>query len=163
ARITHSAFRNDDSCSSGRVAAHGPAKLAHNQLQEEKRGFGGLLVLREVAEYPPLFFAAERRIGHDGVHPVFIADLAQREAKGIFGIDLGVLQAMQEQVHFAEQVRQGLRLDAEERATLELFEIAGGTRLLLYVLEGLDEEAARAGGGVENGLAEMRVNDAYDK
>src|SRR5262249_38155556 len=54
-------------------------KFAHDELQEEQRGFGGLFVLREVTKDATFFLAAEGRVGHDDINPVFVADFAQRK------------------------------------------------------------------------------------
>ena len=61
-----------------RPARYGLAasELAHDELEEEQRGFGRLLVFGEVAEDAALFFAAEGRVGQDHVHAVSVADLA---------------------------------------------------------------------------------------
>ncbi len=51
------------------------AELAHDELEEEERGFGGLLVLGEIALDAFLLLAAERRVSEDDVHAVFFADV----------------------------------------------------------------------------------------
>ena len=68
----------------------------------------------------------------------------------------GVLKAVQEEVHLAEQIRQRLGLDAEERLALKAAVVLSRLALLLEVLEGFDEEAAGACGRIEDGLAEAR-------
>ena len=78
----------------------------------------------------------------------------------VAGVDLRGVEAVQEQVHLAEQVGQRLGLAAEERALLE--DACGRPRsctCLAEVGEGLDQEAAGAAGGVEDGLAQARVGD----
>ena len=63
-------------------------ELAHDELEEQQRGLGGLLVFGEVAEDAALFFAAEGRVGQDDIDAVSVADLAQREAQAVQRIDL---------------------------------------------------------------------------
>ena len=103
----------------GFAPSHGPPELAHDELQEEKRRLGGLLVFGKVRQDAPLLLAAEGRIGHDDVHAILVADLAQRKAEGVFRVNLRVFQAVEQEVHLAEQVRQRLGLDAEQRALLQ--------------------------------------------
>ena len=52
------------------------AQLAHDELQEQQRRLGGLLVVGEVAEDAALLLAAEGRVGQDHVDAVAVADLA---------------------------------------------------------------------------------------
>ena len=59
------------------------AQFAHDQLQEEQRGFGGLLVFREIALDALFLFAAEGRVGEDHVHAVALADVGELEAEGV--------------------------------------------------------------------------------
>ena len=66
----------------------------------------------------------------------------------------GVFQAVQQQVHLAEQVGQRLGLAAEEAALLQRLAVLHRLALLLEVLIGLDEEAAGAAGRVEHRLAQ---------
>ena len=79
------AVRDDDSGSTGFGRT---LELAHDQLKKEQRGFGSLFVFGEVAEDTALFFAAERRVGHDDIDPVFIADFSQRKAETVQWVDL---------------------------------------------------------------------------
>ena len=96
------------------AAVGSSAQLPHDELQEEQRRLGGLLVLGEVALDALLLLAAEGRVGEDHVHPVLLADLGELEAQGVAGVDLRGVQAVQQQVHLAEQVGQRLGLAAEE-------------------------------------------------
>ena len=57
-------------------------ELAHDQLEKEQRGFGGLLVFGKVAEDAALFFAAEGRVGHDDIDSVSVADFSSVESEG---------------------------------------------------------------------------------
>ncbi len=140
----------------GRAGGRGlPAQLAHDELEEEQRGLGGLLVLGEVALDAALLLAAEGRVGEDDVHAVLVADLGELRGEGVAGIDLRRLEAVQQQVHLAEQVGQRLGLAAEERCgPAAPARSATVLHLLAQVGEGLDEEAAGAAGRVEHGLAE---------
>ena len=67
----------------------------------------------------------------------------------------GDVDAVQEQIGHAQHVRQVLLLDAGE-AVLDGALVGLGLGLLAQVLDGADEEAAGAAGGVEDGLAEAR-------
>src|SRR5262245_313106 len=64
-------------------------KFAHDELEEKQRSFGGLFVFGKVTEDAALFFAAERRVGHDDIDAVSVADLPKRKAKAVQRIDLG--------------------------------------------------------------------------
>ena len=107
------AVGHDHAAAPARLAG-GAAQLAHDELQEQQRRLGGLLVLGEVALDAALLLAAEGRVGQDHVHPVLVADLGEREAQAVAGVDLRGLQAVQQQVHLAEQVGQRLGLAAED-------------------------------------------------
>src|SRR5699024_2187028 len=60
-----------------------PLEPAHDQLQEEQRGFRSLHVIGEIATNTSLLLAAEGRIGEDQADAVPIADLAQRKAQAV--------------------------------------------------------------------------------
>ena len=90
------------------------AQPPHDELQEEQRGFGGLLVFREIALDALLLLAAEGRVGEDHIHAILLADVGELEAQRVAGIDLRRVEAVQEQVHLAEQIRQRLGFAAEE-------------------------------------------------
>ena len=51
-------------------------EFAHDELKKQQSGFRGLLVFGEVAEDAALFFAAKRRVGHDDIDAVFVADFS---------------------------------------------------------------------------------------
>jgi hypothetical protein len=72
-------------------------------------------------------------------------------------VDLWGVQAVQQEVHLAEQVRERLGLVAEERPLLHQVPIGHGPDLRGEVLEGLDEEPAGAGRRVEHRLAQAWV------
>src|SRR5262249_33735814 len=65
-----------------------PLELSHNKLKEKQSGFGGLLVFGKIAKDTALFLAAEGRVGHDDIDPVFVADLSQRKAQAVQRINL---------------------------------------------------------------------------
>ena len=131
----------------------GRLQLAHDELEEEQSGFGGLLVFGKVAEDAALLFAAEGRIGHDHIDAVSVADLAQRKAQAVERIDLRRLQAVQDQIHLRQQIRQRLGLAAEDALVLQNLPVLDRLALLLQVLERLDEKAAGAAGRVEDHFA----------
>ena len=134
-------------------------QLAHDELQEQQRGFGGLLVLGEVAVDAALLLAAEGRVGQDHIHAVSVADLAQREAQAVARIDLRRLQAVQEQVHLASRYGSGLASPPKMLCFCRICAVLDRLALLLQVLERLDEKAAGAAGRVEDVFAELRVDD----
>src|SRR2546427_7159671 len=69
------AVRYDDGSTRGPFRRRGPAvQLTHDQLKEEERGLGRLPVIGEVALDALLLLSAERRVGEDHVHAVFLAD-----------------------------------------------------------------------------------------
>ena len=136
-------------------------QLAHDELKEEQGGFGGLLVFGEVALDALFLLAAEGRVGEDDVHAVLFADLGQLVAQGVAGVDLRGVEPVQKQVHLAEQVGQGLGLAAEDGALLQNLAVGHGLDLFAEMVEGLDQEAAGAGGRVEHGLAQARVGDGH--
>ena len=89
----------------------GPARLrrafelAHDELEEEQSSFGSLFIFGKVAEDASLFFAAERRVGHDDIDPVFVADFSQRESEGCSRINLRGFQSVQNKIHLSQQIR----------------------------------------------------------
>ena len=118
-----------------------------------------MLVFGEVALDAFLLLAAEGRVGEDDVHAVALADVGELEAEGVAGVNLRGVEAVQEQVHLAEQIRQRLGFAAEERAFLQEAAVGDGFDLLGQVVVGFDEEAAGAAGGVEHGFAQARIGD----
>ena len=65
-------------------------------MKKEQSGFGGLLVFGKVAEDAALFLAAERRVGHDYIDAVSVADLAQRKTQAVQRIDLRRFEPVQD-------------------------------------------------------------------
>src|SRR5450759_1675375 len=83
-------------------------QLPHDELQEEQRRLASLHVAGEVALDAWLLLPTERRVGEDHVDAVPVAELAELEAQAVAGVDLRRLEAVQEQVHLAEQIGQRL-------------------------------------------------------
>ncbi len=77
-----------------------------------------MLVLGEIALDAFLFLAAERGVGEDDVDPVLLANVGKLVAEGVAGVNLGGIEAVQEEVHLAEEVRQRLGLAAEQAGLL---------------------------------------------
>ena len=96
---------HDHAASAAIGAADWPPELSHNKLKKEKRCLRRLLIFRKVRENSTLFFAPERRVRNDDIHPIFISDLPQREPQSITRIDLGILQTMKQEIHLAEEIR----------------------------------------------------------
>ena len=148
---------NDGGPGGRQAGARGAAKLAHDELEEEQRGLGGLLVLGKVALDALLLLAAKGRVGKDDVHAVLLAELGELEAEGVARVDLRGVEAVEEEIHLPEQVGQRLGLAAVEGGLLQRAVLLHGLALGAQVLERFDQEAAGAGGGVEHALAEARM------
>jgi hypothetical protein len=99
-------------------------------LQEQQRGFRRLFVFGEIALDAFLLLAAEGRIRQDHVHAVALADVGQLEAERIAGVNLRRVEAVQQQVHLAEQIRQRLGFAAEEGFLLQDLAVGDGFDLL---------------------------------
>src|SRR5438105_1321409 len=82
---------NDNSCSSRSGDA---PEFAHNQLEEKQGRFCRLFVGWKVGEDAAFLFTSEGWIGEDHIHAVMVADLVEREAQAVAGVDPGCLQAM---------------------------------------------------------------------
>ena len=76
--------------------------------------FRRFFVLGKVAENAALFFAAERRIGHDHIDAVSVADLAERKAQAVQRIDLRRFESVQNEIHLSQQIRQRLGFSSED-------------------------------------------------
>ena len=130
------------------LAAHrDEPQFPHDELQEKQRGFRRLLVFREIALDALLLLAAKGRVGQDHIHAVSLADVGELEPKRIAGINLRSVEAVQQQVHLAEQIRQRLGFAAEQGFLLQDLAVGHGLDLLGKVLERLDQKAARAAAG----------------
>ena len=66
---------------------------------------------------------------------------------------------MQDEIHLSEQVRQRLRLSAEDALGLKSLPILDRLALLFQVLERFDEKAARTASRIENHFAELGIDD----
>ena len=99
-------------------------------MQEEQGGLRRLLVLRKIALNALLLLAAEGRIGQDHIHPIPLADVRELEPKRIAGINLRRVEPMQQQVHLAEQIRQGLGFAAQKARLLQDFAVGHRFHLL---------------------------------
>lgn len=135
------------------------AKLAHDELQEQERGFGGTHVLGEVVLDAGFFFATEGWIGEYNIHTVARADVAQGRRQAVAVGDVWGFEAVEQEVHLAEQVGQRFGFAAANAGALEGLVILGSLRLRFEVLEGFDLEATRAAGGVFHHLTQARVGD----
>ncbi len=84
--------------------------------------------------------------------------VAQRARQRVVMADIGRdVDAMQKEIGHAQHVRQVLLLDAGE-AFLDGSLVDLGLCLLAQVLDGADEEAAGAAGGIEDRFAELRID-----
>src|SRR5437016_4784239 len=101
-------------------------QLSHDKLQEEQGCLTGLLVLGEVALDALLLLTAERWIGEYHVYPLLLSNFGELEAQRIARVDLWGIEAMQQQIHLAQQIRQRLRLAAEQRLFLQQLAVAHG-------------------------------------
>ena len=144
-----------------RLAACGALELAHDELEEEERGLGGLLVGGEVVEDAALLLAAEGRVGEDDIHTVVVADFGDLHCESVAVFDVRVFQPVQEQIHLHEHVGQRLRLLSEQCFLLKNTAVGDGFAGGREVVVGLDKEAAGATGGVEHGLPELRLGDIH--
>ena len=87
---------------------------AHHELHEQQRRLAGPRGLREVQLDARLLLAAKGRVGDDHLEAVLLPDLLQRRFQGVIAADVGILDAVQQQVHRPQQVGQRLLLDAEQ-------------------------------------------------
>ena len=113
----------------------------------------------KVGEDAALFFAAEGRIGQDDVHAIFVADFLQWKAEAVEGVDLGRFQSVEEEVHLREQIRKRFGFPAQEAFGLEDGIMLGPLALFSQMVEGFDQEAAGAAGGIEKRFAQSRIGD----
>ena len=127
-------------------------------MQEQQGRFGCLLVRREVGPNPGLFFATEGRVGQDHVHPILVADLGDLHGQAVAVGDAGRLQAVQQQIHLGQHVRQRLGLTAEDALLLQRRLVLDRLALLFQVLVRLGQEPARAARRVEDRFAKLRID-----
>ncbi len=93
------AVGDDDGGASRRRRA---LELAHDELQEEQGGFGGLLICREVVEDAALLFSSEGGIGEDDIDALAIADFGDRDVEAVAQRDLRRFQPVQQEVHLGQ-------------------------------------------------------------
>lgn len=133
------------------------AQFPHDELQEQERGFRRLLVFGEIALNALFFLAAKRRIGENDIHAVAFAHVGELMAQRVAGIDARSIQAMQQQVHLAEQIRERFGFAAEEGLFLQSSAVGHGFDLLFQMPVGFDEKTAGAACRIEHGLAQARI------
>ena len=130
---------------SGRTRPARPPGLEdlHEEDEEEVGRLAGAELGGEVGLDAVLLHAAKGRVGDDDVHSLLRAPVAQGAGEGVVVADVGGdVDAVEEQVGHAEDVRQVLFLDARE-AVLDGALVGLGLGLLAQVLDGADEKAAR--------------------
>src|SRR5271157_4384244 len=115
--VTEECAVGHDDCGARRTASPRgiPMQLAHNKLEEQQCGLGSLSIVRKIPLNPFLFLAAKWRVCEDHINPVLLPDFRELEAQSVAGINVRSVEAMQQQVHLAKQIRQRLRLTAEKR------------------------------------------------
>ena len=133
------------------------AQFPHDELQKQQCSLRCLFVFREIALNAFLLLAAKGRIRQDHVHAVALADVGKLETERIARINLRRVEAVQQQVHLAKQIRQRLGFAAEQGFLLQDAAVGHGLDLLGQVVERLDQKAARAAGRVEHRFAEARI------
>ncbi len=135
----------------------------HEEHEEEVGGLAGAELGGVVGLDAVLLHATERRVGDDAVHALLRAPVAQGTGEGVVVADVGGdVDAVQEEIGHAQDVREVLLLDAGE-AVLNFPLVGLGLRLFAQVLDGADEEAAGAAGGIEDGLAKAGVDLLHDE
>ena len=135
----------------------------HDEDEEEIGGLAGSELGREVGFDPILFHPAERRIGHDDIHPFLWAPVAQGAREGVAVLHpVRNVYAVEEEVRDAEDVGQVLLLYAPEGLLHgELVGIC--LRLFSQVIDGRGEKASRTAGWVENDLPQTGVHLIHDE
>ena len=131
-------------------------------LEEEERGLAGAngkILLHFLA-----LFAAEGRVGDDDVEAVLFLHVGEVFGERVGVNDVGRLDAVQDHVHYRDDVGEGLLFLPVEGALLQGAVLGGGALGVLgaEVIEGFAEEAGRADGGVADGLAEPGRGDSDD-
>ena len=130
----------------------------HEEHEEEVGGLAGAELGGVVGLDAVLLHAAEGRVGDDDVHALLRAPVAQGAGEGVVVADGGGdVDAVQEEIGHAQDVREVLFLDAGE-AVLDGALVGLGLGLFAQVLDGADEEAAGAAGWVEDGPAEAGID-----
>lgn len=153
--LKEDALGHDD----GRLAAG--LEGLHEVLQEEQ--FGGVALDREVLLDLRVLFAAEGRVGENHVVAVLLLNVADVLGERVASIQVGAFDAVQDHIHHAHHVSQRGLFEAEEAVFHHEIPLIGGELLarLFDVLKGIDQEAARARGGVVDRLSRFGV-DYFD-
>ncbi len=135
----------------------------HEENEEEVGGFAGAELGGVVGLNAVFLHAAEGWVGADYVHAFFRAPVAQGAGESVVVADVGRhINAVQEKIGEAENVREMLFLDAGEALLNGAF-VGFGLGLLAEVSDEGRDEAARAGRGVEEAFAQARIQPIYDE
>ena len=142
----------------------GAAVGLQDVLDQHQKEIGRLLgahIGRKARLDARLLDAAEGRIGEHHIHALSRRVVAQRPGQRVVVADIARhLDAVEHQVGHAQQVRQLLLLHAQD-AGLQQRLLLGVAHLLAQVLDGAHQKAARASGGVEHALTQLRVDHVH--
>jgi hypothetical protein len=122
-------------------------------LQKQERRFPRFD--REVLLHLLPLFAPKRRIRQDHIKAVLVLHVAEVFRQGVGVDDVRRIDAMQNQVHDADDIGQALFLFAGKGAGLQVFELLGGELAPAQVLVALAQKPRRAAGPVVNGLPQL--------
>ncbi len=136
------------------AAASTVFQLAHDELEEEPGGLGGAGVRREIGEHRLLLLTAKGRIGEYNVHLFTAGNLGDRPGEGVATDHVGLADPVEHQVHHAEQVGHRLLLDPVQ-VVAQIPELLGRLEGGMQLVQGFDQEATGAAGGVEDHLTEL--------
>lgn len=144
---------------SGRTTAARPPLLepVEDDAHEEVGRLAVREVVGEVAHDVFLLTAAVWRIHEDLVELVFLRVVEDIVEQAVAVVDVGVVDAVQQQVRDGEHVGELLLLDAVDGVVPE-GAVVGRRDLLLELAQPADEEAAGAAGEVGHALAEVRLD-----
>jgi len=131
-------------------------------LEEEEGGLAG--ADGEVLLDLGAFLAAEGGIGQHDVVTVLFLNVGEVFGEGVGVDDVRRFDPVQDHVHDADDVGEGLLLLAVEGALLQGAVLCGGAFwvLLLEVVESFAEEACRADCSVVDAFAKLRGGDLHD-
>jgi len=147
------AFAKEGAIGQGESGAATGLEDLHDEDEEEVGGLAGAEVGGVVRLDAVFLHAAEGGIGGDDVDTLLRAPIAERAGEGVAVADVGGdVDAVKQKVGDAENVREVLFLDAAE-AFLDGAFVGGGLGLGPQVTDQAGDEAAGAGGGVEEGFA----------
>lgn len=141
-----------------RAARVGFEKM-HDKRHEKVRRLARLVLPGEVVLDPVLFHPAERGIRYHDINPVLGAVILERTSERIVVPDVRRhVDPVEHHVRHREHVREGLLLDAVN-ARGETFFVFGSLYLILQIADRAGKETARTARGIENLLAELRIDD----